>query len=137
MSGTSRTAWQTAGMRRQSLHLAAAALSAALAASTAAADPAVIEHVEARPAGGGWTFSVTLRHGDTGWDDYADGWRILAPDGKVLGTRVLAHPHETEQPFTRSLSGVAIPADVAEVAIEASTSTGGWDGARFPLTLPR
>jgi hypothetical protein len=49
-----------------------------------------------------------LRHGDTGWDDYADGWRIETPAGEVLGTRVLHHPHVEEQPFTRSLGGVEI-----------------------------
>ncbi|PRY23763.1 hypothetical protein CLV78_104255 [Aliiruegeria haliotis] len=102
----------------------------------AAADPAVIEDVTARPSGSGWTFSVTLRHGDTGWDDYADGWRVLSPDGTVLGTRVLAHPHENEQPFTRSLGGVAIPEGLGEVVIEASTSPEGWGGERRVFPLP-
>ncbi|SFD12446.1 hypothetical protein [Tropicimonas isoalkanivorans] len=101
------------------------------------ADPAVIEGARAVKNGGDWTVSVTLRHGDTGWEDYADGWRVIGPEGEVLGTRELAHPHETEQPFTRSLSGVTIPEDIAVVEIEARTSTGGWEGARFPLTLPR
>ena len=49
------------------------------------ADPAVIEGVSAQKNGPTWTFSVTLRHGDTGWDDYADGWRIVSPNGDVLG----------------------------------------------------
>jgi hypothetical protein len=101
----------------------------------AAADPAVIEAVEARPGGTGWTFSVTLRHGDTGWDDYADGWRILAPDGTVLGTRVLAHPHETEQPFTRSVSGVTIPEELSKVLVQASTNVEGWSGATVSFSL--
>ena len=46
-------------------------------------------------------------HPDTGWDDYADGWRVLDMDGNELGMRVLHHPHVDEQPFTRSLSGGA------------------------------
>ena len=113
------------------------ALPAALAAAfPAAADPAEIVAAEARPGAGGWTFSVTLRHGDTGWDDYADGWRVIGPDGTVLGTRELLHPHETEQPFTRSLSGVAIPEGLAEVEIESSTNVTGWSGARMHLALP-
>ena len=97
----------------------------------------MIEAVEARAGGSGWTFSVTLRHGDTGWDDYADGWRVLAPDGTVLATRVLAHPHVNEQPFTRSLGGISIPAGLDAVAIEASTTAGGWEGALHPFPLPR
>jgi hypothetical protein len=107
------------------------------AATQTLADPAVIKSAKAVQNGGNWTISVTLRHGDTGWDDYADGWRVIGPEGEVLGTRELVHPHEAEQPFTRSLSGVTIPEGITAVEIEARTSTGGWEGARFPLTLPR
>ncbi|NDR59678.1 hypothetical protein [Aliiruegeria sabulilitoris] len=112
-------------------------LLALLLAPPATANPALIEAVEARASSNGWQFSVTLRHGDAGWDDYADGWRVLAPDGTVLGTRVLAHPHVNEQPFTRSLSGVVIPDSVEEVQIEASTSPEGWSGKAQPFKLPR
>lgn len=106
-----------------------------LVASPAFADPAVIEGAEARASGGAWSFSVTLSHGDTGWDDYADGWRVLSADGSVLGTRELMHPHVNEQPFTRSLSGVAIPDGMASVWIEASTNTGGWAGDKLEIPL--
>ena len=34
---------------------------------------------------GSWTAHVTLEHGDTGWEHYADAWRVLGPDGTVLG----------------------------------------------------
>jgi len=57
-------------------------------AAPAFADAPVIENV----AYSGGRFDVTLSHGDTGWDDYADGWRIELEDGTILGTRVLAHP---------------------------------------------
>jgi hypothetical protein len=107
-----------------------------LLAGAAHADPAEIVGVEARASGGGWTFSVTLQHGDTGWDDYADGWRIVAADGTVLGTRILVHPHVNEQPFTRSQSGIQIPADVSEVLIESSTNVTGWGGPKVSFTLP-
>ncbi len=100
------------------------------------ADPAEIVGVTAKQGSGGWTFSVTLRHGDTGWDDYADGWRVVAVDGTILGTRELLHPHVTEQPFTRSLSNVSIPDGMTEVFIEASTNTDGWAPDRAPFTLP-
>jgi hypothetical protein len=104
-------------------------------AGQAFADPAVIEAAEAHQEGDRWLFDVTLSHGDTGWDDYADGWRVVAEDGSVLGTRELLHPHETEQPFTRSLSGVVIPEDVGTVFIEARTNTEGWGQERYPLDL--
>ena len=75
-----------------------------------------------------WRFEVTVQHPDTGWDHYADRWDVLAPDGRVLGTRVLLHPHEHEQPFTRSLGGVFIPDDIKEVTIRARCSVDGYDG---------
>jgi len=103
--------------------------------AAALADDAVIEAAEARQAGDTWTFSVTLAHGDTGWDDYADGWRVVAGDGTELGFRELLHPHVSEQPFTRSLSGVTIPGGTAEVFIEARTNTDGWGKARLPVAL--
>ena len=73
---------------------------AALITTHAHADPATIEDVTARASGNSWTFSVTLRHGDTGWDDYADGWRVVHPDGTILGTRTLYHPHVDEDHAT-------------------------------------
>ena len=112
----------------------AAALSWALAAGPALADPAEIVAAEAERAGEGWRVSVTIRHADTGWDDYADGWRVIA-DGEVVGTRTLAHPHVEEQPFTRSLSGMAIPEGAGTVEVEASTSVTGWGGERRGLDL--
>jgi hypothetical protein len=54
---------------------------------------------------GAWRVEVTVQHADSGWDHYADAWEVVAPDGAVLGTRTLLHPHVDEQPFTRSLSG--------------------------------
>ena len=97
-----------------------------LAALPLRADPPVIEAVETRRSGDTWRFDVTLSHPDTGWDHYADGWRVLDQEGRELGMRVLHHPHVNEQPFTRSLSDVAIPEGVGEVTIEARCSTDGW-----------
>lgn len=101
------------------------------------ADPAVIEAVELSKASNGWRVDVTLRHGDTGWDDYADGWRVLAPDGAELGYRELFHPHVNEQPFTRSLAGVQIPDGLATVVIESRTNTDGWSGETVEIDVPR
>ncbi len=99
------------------------------------ADDATIEAVEARATGKTWSFAVTIRHADTGWDDYADGWRVVAGDGTEYGFRELLHPHVDEQPFTRSLGNVAIPEGTETVFIEARTLTDGWGTQRFDVSL--
>ena len=101
-----------------------------------AVEPDVLA-VKARASGGGWSFDVTVQHADTGWDHYADAWRVVGPDGTVYGTRTLYHPHVGEQPFTRSLSGVAIPDAVTTVTVEAHDSVHGWGGATTEVALPR
>ena len=82
------------------------------------------------------TFHVTVSHADSGWDHYANQWQIVAADGTILATRVLNHPHETEQPFTRSLSGVKIPPHVQSVTIRAGDLLHGFGGREIQLTLP-
>ena len=81
-------------------------------------------------------FSATLVHADTGWDHYANRWQVIGLDGTVYGTRILHHPHVKEQPFTRSLSNVSIPAEVKSVQIKAFDSVHGDGGQVFTLQLP-
>ena len=107
----------------------------ALLAAPALSGEAEIVDAKAVQIGQTWTFSVTLAHGDTGWDHYADAWRVIGPDGAMLGERVLLHPHVNEQPFTRSLSGVLVPEGVTEVVIEAKDSVHGWGAQRFAVGL--
>lgn len=95
-----------------------------------------VENVRVNYRNDRFHFDVTLRHADTGWDHHANVWEIVGPDGKVLGTRVLAHPHVNEQPFTRSLGGVEIPADVSEVTIRAGDNVDGLGGKTMKVTLP-
>lgn len=115
----------------------AALLTTLALGTTVSADPARIEAIEAYERPDGWVISVTLRHADTGWEDYADGWRVEAPDGTVLAHRVLERPHVTEQPFTRSKTGIAIPEGVSAVQVRARTVTEGWDSRSLTVTLPR
>ncbi len=75
--------------------------------------------------------SVTLAHPDTGWDHYADGWRVETEDGTVLGTRELLHPHVEEQPFTRSLTVNDLPD--GPLFIRAKCSVDGWSDTRVSL----
>jgi hypothetical protein len=93
-------------------------------------------------ADGRWTFHVRVEHPDTGWEDYADGWDVLTPDGEVLKpnkddpfTRLLLHPHETEQPFTRSQSGIVIPEGVSQVRIRAHDLVDGYGGREVVVDL--
>ncbi|MEM6985956.1 MAG: hypothetical protein AAF499_05390 [Pseudomonadota bacterium] len=79
---------------------------------------------------------ATIRSNDTGWDYYADRFDVLAPDGTILGTRILHHPHENEQPFTRSLNRLVIPAGVETVVVRASMKPDGASGDTVTLTVP-
>ncbi|MCG6894873.1 MAG: hypothetical protein LJE65_14815, partial [Desulfobacteraceae bacterium] len=83
-----------------------------------------------------YTFHVTVRHADEGWDHYANGWEVLAPDGSVLGKRILYHPHVAEQPFTRSLAGVIVPEGVTEVTVRAQDSVHGTGGKTVTVAVP-
>lgn len=80
--------------------------------------------------------SVTLSHPDTGWDHYADGWEVLDAAGNSLGLRTLLHPHVTEQPFTRSLSGVTVPEGAEVIYIRARCNVDGWSDQLFEVRLP-
>jgi hypothetical protein len=84
-----------------------------------------------------YSFDVTVRHADEGWKHYADKWDVVAPDGTVLGTRTLYHPHENEQPFTRSLSGVKIPPSISEVSVRVHDSVHGYGGKTVTIVVPR
>ena len=112
-----------------------ATLLAILVAGHAMAGPADVIDAKATKTGSGWRFDVTVRHGDTGWEHYADAWRVVGPNGEVFGTRTLYHPHVDEQPFTRSLTGVSIPAGVTSVTIESHDKVHGWGGRTVVVPL--
>ena len=96
----------------------------------------VIAVKAARGSDGSYRFDVTVRHADAGWEHYADRWEVLAPDGSKLGTRVLLHPHDGEQPFTRSLTSVRVPVGTKEVILRAHDSQHAYGGKEFRLSLP-
>ncbi len=103
---------------------------------TSLAGEVEIVDVRATPGSpGSYGFDVTLRHTDTGWDHYADGWEVIAPDGTSLGERTLYHPHVNEQPFTRSLGGVGIPQGTGHVLIRAHDKVHGYTKTPFRVEL--
>ncbi len=137
-AGLRLAAWLAAAV------LAAAACGDASDGGDAGDEPAapsgcadVVEAEAVATGDGTYSFSATVRSADTGWDKYADAWQVLGPDGEVLGTRELLHPHVDEQPFTRSLAGVEVPGDVAEVTVRARDSVAGWCGAEVQVAVAR
>lgn len=79
---------------------------------------------------------TTVKHADTGWDHYANGWEILDEKGGVLGKRVLYHPHVNEQPFTRSHT-LTIPTSVKKITVRAIDSVHGFGDNTKTMTLDR
>ncbi|MEP0520693.1 MAG: hypothetical protein ABJO09_12660 [Hyphomicrobiales bacterium] len=117
--------------------LAVGTLAGCVSSQSAMAGEADIVAATAIETGDGvWRIEATVRHADEGWDHYANNFEVLAPDGSVLAVRTLAHPHVNEQPFTRSLGGVAIPNGMAYVTIRARDSVHEYGGAEFKLDLP-
>lgn len=75
---------------------------------------AEVEHLD----GYFYRFKVTVQHTDEDWEHFAKAWEVLSPDGKILGARILQHPHINEQPFTRSMT-ITIPKQINKVTIRA------------------
>ena len=107
---------------------ACVSVAAGFTVPAAAGEADVLAVKTAREAGGTWRFDVTIRSRDRGWDYYCDRFEVVAPDGRVLGTRVLLHPHTDEQPFTRELAGVKLPAGLRRVVVRAAMKPGGAGG---------
>lgn len=106
-------------------------------------DEANVMFVKATQAGDDtWRFDVTVRHNDAGWDHYADGWDVVLSDATVLKTtpedaftRVLLHPHDNEQPFTRSQSGLTIREEVTQVTVRAHCNVHDYGGREVVVDL--
>lgn len=92
--------------------------------------------VDATKNGDDWTFAVTISSPYDSPEQYADAWRVVGPDGTVYGERLLTHDHASEQPFTRSQTGITIPDDVRSVTVEARDSENGWGGSTIDHELP-
>lgn len=106
------------------------------ASAEPAAECAHVVDVTIERSGDGFDFSATVASNDTGWEKYADAWQVWGPDGEIFGERILAHPHENEQPFTRNLSAVQIPEGVAEVTVAARDLVLGFCGDVFSIEVP-
>ncbi|MEO5609400.1 MAG: hypothetical protein ABIQ61_01605 [Ornithinibacter sp.] len=99
--------------------------------------PDVVDATLTRQGNGTFTLDVTKSSPYDSPDRYADGWRVLAPDGTELGTHLLTHDHASEQPFTRTESDLKIPEGVATVTVEGRDQVSGYGGKTRQLDVPR
>jgi hypothetical protein len=114
-------------------------LSAAHAQSAATAANKFPDVVSAKVTARGaqaFDFDVTLSSPYDTPQRYADAFRVMGKDGKVYGERILLHDHADEQPFTRDLAGVKIPAGVRTVVIQARDQKHGYGGKTVEVALP-
>lgn len=84
-----------------------------------------------------FSFDVTIASPYDTPKHYADGWRVMGADGTVYGEMTLGHDHASEQPFTRTQTGVEIPDEVTSVVIEGRDIDNGYGGATVTMDLPR
>lgn len=97
---------------------------------------AQVTHVVAtQRASGNWCFDTSIRHNDQGWEHYADRWEVLDLAGNQLGYRTLGHPHDNEQPFTRSRCKIKIPAEISKVVVRAKCNKHGFGGKPIVVDL--
>lgn len=81
-----------------------------------------------------YSLSVTISSPYDSPERYADGWRVLGPDGEVLGRHELMHHHANEQPFTRTQSGLEIPEGIEQITVEGRDLKNGYGGET--VTVP-
>jgi hypothetical protein len=94
-------------------------------------------------ADGTWSFAASmssLYEIETGWDKYCDFFEVRTlPIGNgnytVLGKRTFGHPHPTEQPFTRRVRGVLVPAGIDRLVAVAHDTVNGFCGSDLILLL--
>ncbi len=94
-------------------------------------DRAHVVGVAIRSDDRGHTYSASVRHRDEGWEHYANIWQVRG-DTVNNGVRELLHPHDDEQPFTRSQAGVAAG---GRVTVEAADTVHGFGGSAVVLDL--
>jgi len=123
---------------KQLYSIPVALIAGAILATSAYAGEADVVYVKiSQSSGNSYNFDVTVKHADTGWEHYSDAWEVLDTNGNILGKRVLVHPHVNEQPFTRSLSGVVIPAELTSVTIRAHDNVHKYGGKEMTVKVPR
>lgn len=97
---------------------------------------AQVTHVLAtQKSDGNWCFATSVRHNDQGWEHYADGWEVIDLKGNKIGSRQLHHPHDNEQPFTRSQCNIKVPSGISKVIVQAKCNKHGFGGKPMLVDL--
>ena len=94
--------------------------------SASANEPRIVNARVVKIGKESYIFEVTVAHADDSWDHYLDKWEVVGPGGKILGTRVLFHPHIGESHFTRAIRGLVVPAGVEHVIIRVHDKVHGY-----------
>ena len=81
-------------------------------------------------------FDVTLSSPYDTPGRYADAFKVMGPKSEMYGERVLLHDHQTEQPFTRDLYSVLVPAGVRVVTVQGRDQKFGYGGKTMQVALP-
>jgi len=81
-------------------------------------------------------FDVTISSPYDTPQRYSDAFRVTSTSGQPYGERKLLHDHAFEQPFTRDLYGVPIPAGIRTVVVQARDQKYGYGGKTMKVILP-
>ena len=92
-----------------------------------------------------WTFHVTVEHKDVSWEDYANGWDLVLPDGASVKTdkfsdftKPIRQPHVNEKrPNLRTQRGIVLPEGTETVTVRVHDKKGGWGGKEVVVDLTR
>lgn len=125
--------------RRRSFVLFAVALFSSVTFAQASPEqryPDVADVKVKAAAGDTFDFDVTVSSPYDTPSRYADAFHVVTLAGQVLGERKLLHDHQSEQPFTRELYGVRIPAAFKEVVVQARDQKNGYGGKSARVRLP-
>ncbi len=99
-------------------------------------DYAQVQQVDAvQSKDGSWCFNTQVKHNDQGWEHYADEWQVADLEGNVLGSRKLLHPHDNEQPFTRSLCNIELSDEIRKVVVSAKCNLHDFSGQHVVVDL--
>jgi hypothetical protein len=99
--------------------------------------PDVVAATLTSDGAGSYSVEVTISSPYDTPERYADGWRVLTLDGEELGSHTLLHDHASEQPFTRTQSGLLVPDGIDEVLVEGRDLVNGYGGQTRRVEVPR